>query len=309
MCITSAIIKNIINVIGNIMKELIKQIRKFTGLSQNEMANKVGVSFATINRWENGHSLPTRLAQDKLYELCDAYAVPIYDMIIEKINQEVNSLAVEKNRLILYHGSKKGLTGEIAPISRERCDFGKGFYMGTTPEQPLTLICDFEESKFYIVSIDLSELLSIEIPADIDWAMVVAYHRGRMERIKGSNFYNKYSGATKGKDIAIGSIANDRMFFVIDNFFQETITDIALVNSLSALQLGKQYVALTEKACKAIRIEREIKLTHFEKKVLQKVSESNRQKGIELANDICKAHRREGKFFDEILDEALKGEE
>ena len=290
------------------MKELIKQIRKFAGLSQNEMANKVGVSFATINRWENGHSLPTRLAQDKLYELCDAYAVPIYEMIIEKIKQEVKTLTIGKNRIVLYHGSKKGLMGEIAPISRERCDFGKGFYMGTTPEQPLTLICDFEESKFYIVSIDLSELLSIEIPANIDWAMVVAYHRGRMERIRGSNFYNKYSVITKGKDIAIGSIANDRMFFVIDNFFQENITDIALVNSLSALQLGKQYVALTEKACKAIRIEKEIELTYFEKKVLQKVSDGNRQRGIDLANDICKSHRREGKFFDEILDEALKGE-
>ena len=308
MIITFGIILNIINVIGDIMKELIKQIRQFTGLSQNEMANKVGVSFATINRWENGHSLPTRLAQDRLYELCDAYAVPIYEMIIKKIKKEVNALTVEKNRVILYHGSKKGLMGEIAPISRERCDFGKGFYMGTTPEQPLTLICDFEESKFYIISIDLSELLSIEIPADIDWAMVVAYHRGRMERIKGSNFYNKYSAIIKGKDVAIGSIANDRMFFVIDNFFQETITDIALVNSLSALQLGKQYVALTEKACKAIRIEKEIELTYFEKKALQKVSESNRQRGIDLANDICKSHRREGKFFDEILDEALKGE-
>ena len=113
---------------------------------------------------------------------------------------------------------------------------------------------------------------------------------------------------TSGKDMAIGSIANDRMFFVIDNFFQENITDIALINSLSALQLGKQYVALTEKACKAIKVEKEIELTYFEKKILQKVSEGNRQKGIDLANEICKSHRREGKFFDEILDEALKGD-
>ena len=32
------------------------------------------------------------------------------------------------------------------------------------------------------------------------------------------------------------------------------------------------------------------------------------QRGIDLANDICKSHRREGKFFDEILEDALKGE-
>ncbi len=291
------------------MKDIIKKIRLFTGLSQTEMANKMGVSFATINRWENGRSLPARLAQEKLYELCESFSVPVYDVIIEKIKNEVSMLTIEKGRMILYHGSKKGLIGDIAPISREKCDFGKGFYMGTTPEQPLTLICDFEESKFYVVSVDLNKLSVVEIPANIDWAMVVAYHRGRMEKIKGSAFYSKYRNITNGKDLAIGSIANDRMFFVIDNFFQENITDTALINSLSALQLGKQYVALTEKACKAIKVEKEIGLTYFEKKALQKVGEKNRQKGIELANEICKSHRREGKFFDEILEEALKGEE
>ena len=291
-----------------LMKELVKQIRQYTGLSQTEMAKKIGVQFATINRWENGHSQPTRLAGESLFALCEDFNVPVYDMIIEKVKSEVSSLKIEDGRIILYHGSKSGLVGDIAPISREKCDFGKGFYMGTTPEQPLTLICDFEESKFYVVSIDASELATAEIPADIDWAMIVAYHRGRMERIKGSKFYNKYSTMTSGKDLAIGSIANDRMFFVIDNFFLENITDIALVNSLSALQLGRQYVALTEKACKAIKVEKEIELSFFEKKVLRKVSEGNRQKGIELANEICKSHRREGKFFDEILDDALKGD-
>ena len=290
------------------MRELIKQIRQYTGLSQTEMAKILGVQFATINRWENGHSQPTRLAEEGLFVLCEEFKVPVYDMIIDKVKREVSSLKIEDGRVVLYHGSKSGLVGDIAPISREKCDFGKGFYMGTSPEQSLTLICDFEESKFYVVSIDARELATIEIPVDVNWAMLVAYHRGIMERIKGSKFYHKYSTMTSGKDLAIGSIANDRMFFVIDNFFLENITDIALVNSLSALQLGRQYVALTKKACKAIKVEKEIELSFFEKKVLRKVSEGNRQKGIELANEICKLHRREGKFFDEILDDALKGD-
>lgn len=290
------------------MKELIKQIRAYTGLSQTEMAKKIGVSFATINRWENGHSQPTRLAEERLFSLCEELSVPIFDMIIEKIKRDVEDLKINDDRVILYHGSKSGLLGEITSTSREKCDFGKGFYMGTTPEQPLTLICDFEDSKFYVVSIAARELNITEIPENIDWAMTVAYHRGRMDKIKGSEIYNKYSNMTSEKDLVIGSIANDRMFYVIDNFFLGNITDIALVNSLSALQLGKQYVALTEKACKAIKVEKEINLSYFEKKVLRKVSEGNRQKGIELANEICKSHRREGKYFDEILDDALKGE-
>ncbi len=290
------------------MRELIKQIRQFAGLSQNELANKIGVRFATINRWENGRFFPTRLAQEKLYQLCENLNVPVYDMIIEKIKSKVNSLGIEKGRILLYHGSKNGIIGEIAPISRTKCDFGKGFYMGTTPEQALTLICGFEESKFYVVSIDISELIVDEIPANIDWAMCVAFHREKMEKVKGTKFYDKYRAMTEDKDLVIGNIANDRMFFVIDNFFQENITDKALINSLSALQLGKQFVALTKKACKAIRIEKEIELSFLEKKVLQKVSKINRQKGIDLANEICKSYRRDGMFFDEILEEAIKGD-
>jgi len=40
----------------------------------------------------------------------------------------------------LYHGSKSGLSGVIAPVSRDVCDFGRGFYMGTeTTHQALGL--------------------------------------------------------------------------------------------------------------------------------------------------------------------------
>ena len=56
------------------------------------------------------------------------------------------------------------------------------------------------------------------------------------------------------RDLSDVSIANDRMFFVIDNFFIGNITDAALINSLSALELGKQYVAVTQKACDAGQI-------------------------------------------------------
>lgn len=47
-------------------------------------------------------------------------------------------MSLTSQNLILYHGSKAGLVGNIAPVSRDRCDFGKGFYMGTERSQPLT---------------------------------------------------------------------------------------------------------------------------------------------------------------------------
>ena len=284
------------------MQKLIKSIRDYLGLSQADFAEKLGVNFATVNRWENGRAIPTKLAQAKLYDYCKEHGVPVYQFVLDKIANEAASVNLEDGRILLYHGSKSGIVGDIAPKSREMCDFGKGFYMGTEPGQPLTLICDFEKSRFYIVSIDINALDTVEIKADLDWAMLVAFHRGRMDKIKGTSFYEKYSRIDAGKDLVIGSIANDRMFYVLDNFFMGNITDMALVNSLSALKLGKQYVATTEKACAAVRIEREIPLSMMERRFLQDESDANRQKGIALANDICKNYRREGNFFDEILE-------
>ena len=90
------------------------------------------------------------------------------------------------------------------------------------------------------------------------------------------------------------------------NFFMGNITDAALVNSLSALELGKQYVAITQKACDTVRIECEVNLSYLERQVLKEAAESNRTKGISLANEICKNYRREGVFFDEMLDAAWR---
>ena len=289
------------------MQNLIKQIRTYLNISQTELAEQRNVTFTTVNRWENGRAVPNKLAQTQLYDLCKAKSVPVYDMTLAKIADAAKAVELEEGRVLLYHGSKSGISGSIQPISRKQCDFGSGFYMGTEPVQALTLICDFEKSKFYIVSVDMNELAQLDVPADIDWAMLVAFHRGKMEKIKDTSFYNKYRSMAQNKDLVIGSIANDRMFFVIDNFFVGTITDAALVNSLSALQLGRQYVAISQKACDAVRIEKEITISHLERLFLQEVSAENRTKGVSLANDICKNYRREGKFFDEILDEAKVG--
>ena len=206
--------------------------------------------------------------------------------------------------MLLYHGSKSGIKGPIAPISRERCDFGKGFYMGTEPYQPLTMISDFEESKFYVLSLDMTKLRVLKVKPDLEWAMLVAYNRGKMDEVKGTSLYDRYAALSKGYDVIIGSIADDRMFYVLDNFFLGNITDKALVMSLSALQLGEQYVAITEDACKCVKIEAEVELSQLERIFLRDLSEANRVKGVNLANEICRDYRREGQFFDEILKDA-----
>ena len=284
------------------MKTIIKGIRSAIGLSQQDFADVIGVTFAAVNRWENGHATPNRLAQARLLAFCKEHGIPLRELIQEKISHAVSQLSPAQDRMILYHGSKSGIVGAIAPISRERCDFGRGFYLGTQPEQPLTLICDFEKSKFYVVSLNLDGLKVLHVPANIEWAMLVAYHREKMDRIRGSALYTKYQSMLEGYDVVIGSIADDRMFYVLDNFFLGNVTDAALVNSLSALNLGEQVVCITQEACDAVKIELELPLSDLERKCLQELSAQNRERGVALANTICREYRREGRFFDEILE-------
>lgn len=42
--------------------EEIKEIREALDLTQEAFAHEIGVSYATVNRWENGHKRPTGLS-------------------------------------------------------------------------------------------------------------------------------------------------------------------------------------------------------------------------------------------------------
>jgi putative transcriptional regulator len=52
--------------------ELVKEVRRQLGLSQEELAHALGVSFATVNRWENGKTKPSKLAHRQFVSFCEA---------------------------------------------------------------------------------------------------------------------------------------------------------------------------------------------------------------------------------------------
>ena len=49
----------------------LKRIRQLHGWSQEDLARELGVSFATVNRWENSKTKPSRLAQDKIKQVAN----------------------------------------------------------------------------------------------------------------------------------------------------------------------------------------------------------------------------------------------
>jgi putative transcriptional regulator len=50
---------------------MVKDARQQLGLSQEELAHELGVSFATINRWENGKTVPFKLARKQFIAFCE----------------------------------------------------------------------------------------------------------------------------------------------------------------------------------------------------------------------------------------------
>lgn len=57
--------------------KLIKRIRSELLLTQTELAAKLGVAFATVNRWENGHSEPSMRIKRKIREICKRANIPM----------------------------------------------------------------------------------------------------------------------------------------------------------------------------------------------------------------------------------------
>lgn len=51
-------------------KRLVKELREKLIITQEELAQLLGVSFASINRWETGKHEPTIKVKRKIVDLC-----------------------------------------------------------------------------------------------------------------------------------------------------------------------------------------------------------------------------------------------
>lgn len=57
--------------------EFIRHIRKKTLYSQESFAKEIGVSFSTVNRWENGKSKPGYAALKQIKSFCEKNNITI----------------------------------------------------------------------------------------------------------------------------------------------------------------------------------------------------------------------------------------
>lgn len=211
-------------------------------------------------------------------------------------------------KINLYHGSRGGIDGFIQPKSLARCDFGEGFHMGTDPDQAKALIANEEAPYFYKLELDLTRLPEDRILwlDGMEWAYFVLFNRGRLDSVKGSDLYRNCSMLAFGKDIIIGPAADGAVNAAINCFLHGEITDKTLLECVQGYDHGLQYTAKTAEACACISILEEIELCEKELEDAMQHFVQRRKEGIELLEKIRRRNQREGKYFDEMLQERSK---
>lgn len=58
---------------------VLKEVRSKLLVSQTELAEMLGVAYASVNRWENGHHEPTFKAKRKIRDICLKNHIPWED--------------------------------------------------------------------------------------------------------------------------------------------------------------------------------------------------------------------------------------
>ncbi len=54
-----------------VIPHLLREARRRSGLTQEKLAAKLGVTFPTVNRWENGRAHPSLLARTQIAVLLE----------------------------------------------------------------------------------------------------------------------------------------------------------------------------------------------------------------------------------------------
>ena len=72
------------------MGQLVRELRERLGLTQEKFAAKLGVTFPTINRWENGRAKPSPLAVKQIEDLLRGLGEQGQDLLQKYFAEEGN---------------------------------------------------------------------------------------------------------------------------------------------------------------------------------------------------------------------------
>ena len=222
----------------------VDDIKKLLKLSDEVLCSEyLNVSKMTYYRWKDQKQIPSNNDLEFFYN-----AIYLKKINLNKVKEELYLSLNSENVKILMHGSKTNLNGEISvTYGQSGKDFGQGFYAGESIDQAISFVSTYPTSSLYFLKLNnFLNIKKLELDISLDWLILVAYNRGRLEKYKNSNFLKKILEKAKNADLIIAPIADNSMYAIINEFLNGTITDEQCINAVSANRLGKQYVFLND---------------------------------------------------------------
>ena len=247
-------------------KEDLKSIREILGLTQSQIAEKIGVEQITISRNEMGKTTPS-------------------DKLLERVYEFAFKNNIKLNRL----------------KSRTNNDLGQGFYTGERYEQAISFISGFEKSSVYIFDFKEEGLKGKKYNVNQEWMMTIAYYRGALEEYENHPIIKKLIEKSCDCDYIIAPIADNRMFQIINSFIMGEITDEQCKHCLAATNLGYQYVFKSDKAIKSLKMLERCYISEKEKEYYKKMRNSDAKLGDDKVKLARIKYRGKGRYIDEIL--------
>lgn len=281
----------------NISKE-IKVIREVLDLTQGELAKLLCVSVDSIIRWEQNSVDIEERNLELVYNF--AYKSNIF---INKIYEQILLEENEKDNIkLLFHGAKGDI---IFPLdlnhSKETNDFGIGFYLGENFSQASTYISNSISKYVYAFSLNLNNLKISKFNVDSEWMLAIAYYREWLTNYSNGEIIKNIIKKVEESDIIIAPIADNRMFDLISEFVEGSITNKQCEHALAATNLGNQYVVKTQKGLENLLLLKKCFLSNSEKEEYKNKRLENNNINLNKVKVARIEFRGKGQYIDELL--------
>ena len=275
----------------------LRAVREILGLTQMEYASLLGVEQVTISRNELGRTNPSEKFMEQVYTF--AFQKKIQLNRLKEMLWEEN---LGNSSKLLFHGAKEAVEGELnIHAGRANNDFGKGFYTGESYEQAVSFVSGFDRSSVYLLGFESQNLKCRQYKVDQNWMLTIAYYRGTLSKYQDHPVIENLKQESRDCDYIIAPIADNRMFQIINSFIDGEITDEQCKHCLAATNLGNQYVFISEKAIRHVKMLERMYLSGNEKAYYQNIRASETQLGDDKVKLARIQYRGKGKYIDEIL--------
>jgi len=273
------------------IKEDIEFILEAERINKLELSEMTRISRTTLDAIEK-----KGMATD---EICEKLYSYIYGQKY-RINSVKEELIREKYGMVLFHGSKYGLSDISVTGSRDNCDFGNGFYLGQTYNQALSFVCEYDKASVYSFKYSREGMKCLEFDCSLDWMIAICYFRGTIRNHAKSERVKAVIDKVEKADVIIAPIADNKMFYVMSQFAEGEINADVALHSLSASRLGLQYILKTEKALKnLVPIERYYLSVPEREDCRKKLIERGYE--IDTKLKLAKREYRNGLYIEELL--------